>query len=96
MEDNSCIFWEASLLLAYLPYREDSPLSSIQEKINKYPNATPFNKYIKSVNTILRNNNLTMHEVLENIERKNGPVREFHFELLTQILDELDILSFFD
>lgn len=84
------------LLLAYLPYREDSPLSSIQEKISKYPNATPFTKYIRSVNTILKNNKLTMHDVLENIERRNGPVREFDFELLKQILSESGIVSYFD
>lgn len=77
------------ILLAYLPYKEDSPLSNIQEAICDYPNYRPFPKYIKAVNTILGSHNLTMDSVLENIERDNGPIKEYHFNLLSQAIRNL-------
>ena len=77
------------ILLAYLPYREDSPLSNIQEKICNYPFCNPFPKYIKSVNTVLRNYDLTMDDVLEDIERQNGPIKDFHFNLLSRTIRDL-------
>jgi hypothetical protein len=84
------------ILLAYWPYREDSILSKIQEEIRTIPDREPRRGLIKSVNTMLRNTNTTLRTILNDIERNNGRIRNFQFNLLIQVIEDMGLEQHFE
>lgn len=77
-----------NILLLYWPQMENSVLESLAERIRPYPHTPPYAWIVKSVNTMLRNHKTTIREILTDIERENGAIRNYTFEHLIEILDK--------
>ena len=84
-----------NILLSYLAEREESPLLDIKAKIDANLTRPPFISLVKAVNTIIGKYGTTMTDILDEIERRNGPIRNFEFTHLIDILNREGIAQNF-
>lgn len=85
-----------NILLCFWPKRADSVLESVLREVSPYPTKRPYTRFVKSVNTMLRNAKTTMRAVLTRMEAENGPVKDYRFDELIKILEKESIPQYFE
>lgn len=83
------------LLISKWNAKPNTPLFFIKSELELYPNYEPLLKYIKSINTILKNSGNTMMGIINELKENNN-LKDFEFDLLINTLKKYNIEQYFE
>lgn len=87
------LFTAINLIFIYLHNEPFGMFVKILDDITKYPTSEPFPSKLKSVNTYLRNKNLSMSSIIEELRQNNPRFRNYTFNEIKQKLIDNQVID---
>lgn len=88
--------YDAIMILITAWNMKPGPIYDYLREARRYSYCVPYASRVEKINNILHRNNTSLRNVLNGLAQNNPNLREYHFDLLEDILHQEGIISYFE
>lgn len=84
------------IFFIYWTIKPNTAIYNIKSELENYIEYPPCIRYIKAVNTIIKNTGKTLREVILELENRGNNLKNFNFDLIKRRLEQENIEQYFE